>query len=137
MTRRGKLLALSVAVGMAFFIFCNHNPQENKPPELSVEATASDSIVAVRDTLFVTVEIDGAAGRTIRYCWARENSWTIDTTAEARYTAWWPFPDTGVKQIIVWAIDQDGRRSNEAMVSVRVAGFNPDHFTHDINGVVS
>ena len=82
------VLAAFVVVG-AFFIFCNETPQQYLPPDLLIEATVSDTVVAVRDTVTVTVDTSGTAGRTIRYCWSRDDSWTIDMTAEGRFRAAW------------------------------------------------
>ncbi|MBN1576141.1 MAG: SGNH/GDSL hydrolase family protein [Chitinispirillaceae bacterium] len=102
-------------------------PQEYRPPELLIETTA-DSMIAVRDTLHVTVGVEGAAGSTIRTCLLRDDSWTIDTSDAASFTAVWEFPDTGLRRIIVWAVDSADRQrqSNKDTVTVHVVCYMPE-----------
>ncbi|MBN1308670.1 MAG: SGNH/GDSL hydrolase family protein [Chitinispirillaceae bacterium] len=122
-----KQYALLCTAGAILIARCTDAPQEYRPPELVIETTA-DSLIAVRDTLRVTVGVEGAAGETIRYCRLRDDSWTIDTSEAATFTAIWEFPDTGLRRIVVWAIDsaEGGRQSNRDTVTVHVVCHTPE-----------
>ncbi len=123
----GIKIFLISSLFVLFFILCNNNPQDQKPLAFEIKATASDSVIAVRCTLTVTADADSFETEDLLYCWLREGSWVRDTTAEPVYRTLWQFPDTGIKRIVLWAIDPVGKNiiSHKDTIYIRVVCFKP------------
>jgi lysophospholipase L1-like esterase len=128
MNMLGKILSVTLAVCGGVVLLCtdNDNPQDSSPLPLAIGVRALDSVV-VRDTFSVSVDTTGAGSGVLRFCWQREDSWTVDTTIAPSYKTVWQFPDTGTMRIIVHAFDTTDRRrqSENDTISVKVKAYIP------------
>jgi lysophospholipase L1-like esterase len=124
MIRHCKFGYSAIVLGIIIFSFCQQ-PHDASSTDYNITATA-DSVIAVRDTLTITIHPEDAPGKEIAYCWMRDDSWNVDTVASSVYTAVWQFPDTGMHTLVVYAIDADRRISKDDTINVLVKCFIPE-----------
>lgn len=110
---------------------CEKGPQAPDTSALFVDAVYNgDKDLALRDTLHVSLSVEGAPERNFRYCLQKEGCWNIDTIDYADYRTTWDFPDTGLRRIAVWAIDDEGRRTHCDTIVVTVSASAPRVILH-------
>lgn len=114
-------------VGLLFFavlMSCDLNPTKVVYTPLILTLT-TDTLVCVRDTLTIGMNVSGAEERTLHYLILRDNSWHTDTATTPLYATAWQFPDTGTHHLVVTAGDLFGNYSNTDTIAVRVAATAP------------
>jgi lysophospholipase L1-like esterase len=100
--------------------------QSDETFPINLEITAeTDSVIAVRDTLKVTMQVDGTLENEITYYWVHDDSRRIDSTTSSEFATVWHFPDTGMHTLIVHAVASDRRTSNFDTVNIFVKCFIP------------
>jgi|GEM_PF-1118602 len=116
---------------LMFMFHCEKGPQAPDTSALVVDAVYNeDSVLTLRDTLHVSLSVEDAPETHFRYCLQKEGSWNIDTIDSADYRTTWDFPDTGLRRVVVWAIDDEGRRTHCDTISVTVSASAPRVILH-------
>lgn len=123
--RHSKRYGAFFLLATTFLFICNKGPQTVELSDLEITIEA-DSTVMVRDTLDITITMDGTYGETVRYCVRSAGGITVDTIAGPSFSHAWQFPDTGIQYLVIWVVDSRNRESKEATMAVEVNYYPPE-----------
>jgi hypothetical protein len=113
------LLRWAGAAGAAFFLLCSYDHLSPPGVPFTVRVSAG-SIVLIHDTLKVHLSVPEPGVWGVRYVWSVDSLYRADTTIDSVLRMVFSVRDTGVRRVVIRALDGSGRESPEHVHQVTV-----------------